>query len=426
MTANLTIETFPNEAAAAYIRGKAVADPKNFGDLPAQLKQRAFTVAGIEQMDALRRIRDAIAKLPEGASWDEAKREIAAEMSPYVDTPGGAGESGRRKAARARAEFTLRIHGAQAYAVARHQQQMATADVLPYWKYETVGDSRVRAAHAALDGKVLRADDPWWKTHYPPWDWGCRCIVVALDEEDAMEAGISKSADMPTPQRSESYAFDPGNAAIDLEQYRKTERFKDDADWKRFFVTPAKRVTVEAPDGEKMSMWDLCLKEQTARVSKSIAAESRAEAVECFSTISRETGMVEATIKGTADEVKFNAEKLKHGDYITIHTHLESGNIPSAADIETYCSRFDSEEFRGPSWDYVVAVPRNARVAPRARLFVTKGYIPVADLKILADINRRLRAAKESERSKIRDEYLAKLDELEGRGLIEYKETKEV
>ena len=80
MTAQLTIDTFPNEAAAAYIRGKAVADPKNFGALPEQLKQRAFTVAGIEQMDALRRIRDAIAKLPEGSSWDEAKKDIAAEM----------------------------------------------------------------------------------------------------------------------------------------------------------------------------------------------------------------------------------------------------------------------------------------------------------------------------------------------------------
>ncbi|MBR1533224.1 MAG: FeoA domain-containing protein, partial [Ruminococcus sp.] len=44
----------------------------------------------------------------------------------------------------------LRIHGFQAYAVARHQQQMETADIFPYWKYVTVGDSRVRAAHAAL------------------------------------------------------------------------------------------------------------------------------------------------------------------------------------------------------------------------------------------------------------------------------------
>ena len=47
MTAKLSIETFPNEAAVAYIKGKAVADPKNFGDMPNQLRERAFTVAGI-------------------------------------------------------------------------------------------------------------------------------------------------------------------------------------------------------------------------------------------------------------------------------------------------------------------------------------------------------------------------------------------
>ena len=123
MTANLTIETFPNEAAADYIRGKAVADPTHFGNLPPQLKQRAFTVAGIEQLDALQRIRDAVAKLPEGASWDEAKKEIAAEISPFV--------GGDDKAAKAKAEFMLRTHGFQAYAVARHQQQMGTSRFFP-------------------------------------------------------------------------------------------------------------------------------------------------------------------------------------------------------------------------------------------------------------------------------------------------------
>ena len=108
MTAHLTIETFPNEAAAAYIRGKAVADPTNFGNLPDQLKQRAFTVASIEQLDALKRMRDIIAKLPEGASWDEAKRELAAEISPFIDVDD---DSKRTTASRAHAEFLLRTHG---------------------------------------------------------------------------------------------------------------------------------------------------------------------------------------------------------------------------------------------------------------------------------------------------------------------------
>lgn len=148
--------------------------------------------------------------------------------------------------------------------------------------------------------------------------------------------------------------------------------------------------------------------------------------VEYFSVISRKTGMTEATIEGTSNEVKFNAEKLKHGDYITIHTHPSGGNIPSATDIAMFQTRFDGGEANAPSWDYVIAVPRTAVAAPRARLVVTKGYIPVADREILDEINRRLRAAKDGERSQIRKEYITKLDELVSRGLIEYKETKEV
>ena len=321
MTAQLTIETFPNEAAAAYIRGKAVADPENFGALPEQLKQRAFTVAGIEQLDVLRRIRDMIAKLPEGANWDEAKREIAAEISPYA--------GGDMKAARARAEFTLRMQGFQAYAVARHQEQMSTVERFPYWRYVTVGDSRVRAAHAALDGKVLRADDPWWKTHYPPWDWGCRCIVVALDEEDAREAGISKSADMPTPGHSESFAFDPGNAAIDLDALRKS---RDEADWK-LFAAKCRHETVQADGREPETMWELML---DGKVKKTAVAEARRtdfdgkERAVAWDFMTGEK-LNEAT--GDADRVKVEAPDK--ATVCTLHTHPTGDNTPSPADLLT-------------------------------------------------------------------------------------------
>lgn len=321
MTANLTIETFPNEAAASYIRGKAVADPEHFGNLPPQLKQRAFTVAGIEQLDALQRIRDAVAKLPQGASWDEAKNEIAAEISPFV--------GGDMKAARAKAEHTLRIHGAQVYAVARHQQQMGVVDRFPYWQYETVGDSRVRPGHAALDGKVLRADDPWWKTHYPPWDWGCRCIVHALDEEDALDIGVTDGKQMPTPGRSENFTFDASDASGDLDMLVKN---RDDADC-RAFVNMARNYTVNRDDGSECTMWDHMLEHKMKKTANALTALTERDGMERAVVRDFTTGKpIGDVIKGDVNSVK---PEIPDGRTVcTLHTHPSGDNMPSPADIK--------------------------------------------------------------------------------------------
>ena len=326
MTAQLKIETFPNEAAADYIRGKAVADPKNFGNLPDQLKQRAFTAAGIEQLDVLRRLRNAVAKLPEGANWDEVKKELAAEISPFV----GSGDAKfDQAAAKARAEFMLRTHGFQAYAVSRHQQQMATVGSHPYWMYETVGDNRVRAGHAALDGKVLRSDDPWWKTHYPPWDWGCRCVVIALDEEDAQEFGISEHNDMPTPERSDSYSFDASDAGISLDMLTQG---RDDADL-RILFNGARKATVQKNDGTETTMWDYMLDRHMEKTAGRLTSETERDGKERALVLDYLTGKpIGEVAVGDNGNVGMNAD-AQNRDVATLHTHPGGDNTPSPADM---------------------------------------------------------------------------------------------
>ena len=64
-------------------------------------------------------------------------------------------------------------------------------------QYRTAGDSKVRPAHAALNGVTLPPSDPFWQTYYPPNGWGCRCNVVqvrkakypATPHDEAMKRG---------------------------------------------------------------------------------------------------------------------------------------------------------------------------------------------------------------------------------------------
>lgn len=411
MTANLTIETFPNEAAADYIRGKAVADPTHFGNLPPQLKQRAFTVAGIEQLDALQRIRDAVAKLPEGASWDEAKREIAAEISPFT--------GGDMKAARARAEFQLRTHGFQAYAVARHQQQMEDIDVFPYWKYETVGDSRVRPGHAALDGKVLRADDPWWNTHYPPWDWGCRCIVIELTELDAKKQGITPPNEMPTPERSGSFAFDPTNVAIDIDKYRDSPRFKDNpADWQTFFVNPAKNVKTEAPDGRSMNMWQYSLEQKALKTAKTLSEGTNAiEArFETAATISGKTGKQLTFALG--DKSHTDIKIPKNEDAIVVHTHPSGASAPSYTDLNTFLDIANGREM----FHYIAGVPHPKTHRPMRvrRVVVTGKPVPDALRKEMEELDEMIRSKDEMTREFAKLQQNAIIFRLKKEGCVEW------
>jgi hypothetical protein len=51
-----------------------------------------------------------------------------------------------------------------------------------------MGDEAVRASHAALNGLILPANDPFWQDHYPPWDYGCRCQIIPVDEDDYQAA----------------------------------------------------------------------------------------------------------------------------------------------------------------------------------------------------------------------------------------------
>jgi SPP1 gp7 family putative phage head morphogenesis protein len=70
---------------------------------------------------------------------------------------------------------------------ARWTEFQQNADIMPYLKYDTVGDENVRNEHAALDGIVRKIVDEFWKKYFPPNGWGCRCSADQLSTSYAKE-----------------------------------------------------------------------------------------------------------------------------------------------------------------------------------------------------------------------------------------------
>ena len=250
----LLTEPAPYEEAARIVAEKQIMSKEAFDALCDELKARAFVVTGLEDLRAVQEIRDAIAELPRGAAWEDVKAQVVEKLEE-----GGFSQA----AADYRATLLLRHHGFAAYAQENYRELREMQDVFPYWKYQSMGDEKVRSSHAALDGLILPADDPFWKDHFPPWEWNCRCMVVGVTEEEYGSAKTVGSFDATDPDakaagwkltpalrerlrqgqlddgsghpvmvtRTGSLHFDPSGPGLDLAEIQK--RY-DPADWARF------------------------------------------------------------------------------------------------------------------------------------------------------------------------------------------------
>jgi SPP1 gp7 family putative phage head morphogenesis protein len=181
-----------NTEAAAAIASKPLLAAEIADQLSPQLRARAFAIPGVHHFNSLAQIRAEIADLLAGGSfgqdgpgtpptWDTARQKIADVL---------AADSGDGTAADkhlARADRIIRLHTSQALAAQREAEHAALVDIFPYKQYLSMSDGLVRPAHRALEGLTLPYDDPFWKNHTPPWEWGCRCQTAMLTEDDVAE-----------------------------------------------------------------------------------------------------------------------------------------------------------------------------------------------------------------------------------------------
>lgn len=192
--------------AIEYFKSKGYTFSWNWYDTWQEAHAKAFTVAKAMRMDILQDIRDMLQKaLKEGITFKEFKKELEPRLKAKgwwgrVMVADETGATQVQLGSPYRLKTIYQTNMQTAYMAGRYKMFMENVDSRPYWQYVAVMDRRTRPAHAALNGKVFRYDDPFWKTHYPPLGFNCRCRVEALSEQDIEREGLPKP---PKPEDTE-------------------------------------------------------------------------------------------------------------------------------------------------------------------------------------------------------------------------------
>lgn len=186
--AEVVLKRLPPEEAIAYFRSKGFLASFAWQDVWQEEHARAFTVAKAMQRTVLEEIRAAVDRaIAEGRTFEQFRSELQPELERLgwwgraeMEDPltGETREVQLGSSRRLRTIFDVNLR--TAHAAGRWQRIEQTRDALPYLRYVAVMDDRTRPEHRAWHGTILRADHPWWDTHYPPCGWRCRCTTVQL------------------------------------------------------------------------------------------------------------------------------------------------------------------------------------------------------------------------------------------------------
>jgi len=179
----------PFNEASRFFQQKLNIQTKAWDDLWKEQHARGFMSAGAMKAALLEDLRGAVQKAIDGKL---SLKEFREQFDGIVEKHGWAYKGGRNW--RSRLIWDTNI--TTSYQAGRWQQfQEGGAEYLRYVHAD--GVMNPRPLHLAWNGRVVRIDDPWVGTHYPPNGWGCHCRMVRAWKEDYDAATASGLADAP-------------------------------------------------------------------------------------------------------------------------------------------------------------------------------------------------------------------------------------
>lgn len=185
-------KTAPKEVIDYFDRRPSVPT-FDWRDLAAHEHALAHTVAKTAGFEILGDIRKAVRKaVVDRMPFDQFR----AELEPVLKKAGWWGlkrrpdpKTGEPVLAQLGSPRRLQIiHWANvhsAHAAGEWARVQQNREFLPWLTYVSSVSERKRPLHLSWVGTTLRIDDPWWRTHYPPNGWNCKCSVRQIGDREA-------------------------------------------------------------------------------------------------------------------------------------------------------------------------------------------------------------------------------------------------
>jgi SPP1 gp7 family putative phage head morphogenesis protein len=196
----------PPAQAIAFFKAKGLKTTFDWRDMLGAEHANAFTIAKMADLDMLA---DMQASLDDALAQGLSYQSWADSITPMLQKKGWWGKqsvtdplTGETITAQlgspARLKTIFRTNAQSAYAAGQWEQIQEQKLEAPYLMYDAVDDGRTRPEHAAWDGTVLPVEHDFWRTHYPPNGWNCRCGVIQLSDDDLEDLGLGQTKAPPT------------------------------------------------------------------------------------------------------------------------------------------------------------------------------------------------------------------------------------
>ena len=183
-------------------------------EIPPEIRAKAFFSARVAEAHILERFREISDRYSSGEiSRDEARHLLRQYATAHGKDDGSKGL--RNLASTARLNLILDQNAKMARAVGQYEamHRPANLKMFPYVIYRaSVGSKSPRDSHHKYDGMVIDKRDPWLRTHWPPWEFGCNCDLSNCSAKKAAALGTIKPLSKPEDVKIESdsgFAFDP-------------------------------------------------------------------------------------------------------------------------------------------------------------------------------------------------------------------------